>query len=283
MAAEPKRERGHQAPAPAADAPPVDPAVQRLREHQSAAARQPFAEECRTLLSLSRYGVLSTLTVAKEAEGFPSGSIVGFADATENGHPIFVFSSMSGHTRDVMADGRASLTVTAPGFQGAADARVCLTGVVTRVPEAAEAAARARYMAVHPEAFWAQFGDFTCWQMSELKAIRLVGGFARAGSVPPALYEKVAPDPVAGACAAELAAANAAGDAAWCAAAAAAVGADVGLTAAKVVSVDRLGANVAAQRGPDGLKLRLPFDAPADTPAAVAAALSAMLRAGGAK
>jgi hypothetical protein len=280
-AAEPKRERGHQAPANAAAAPP-DPAVQRLREHQSAAARQPFGDECRTLLALSRYGVLSTLTVAKEAEGYPSGSIVGYADDVANGAPIFVFSTMSGHTRDVMADGRASLTVTAPGFEGAADARVCLTGTVRRVPDARVAAARERYLARHPDAFWVDFGDFTFWQMEDLKAIRLVGGFARAGSVPPSIYAAAKPDPVAGACAPQVAAANAKGDAAWVAAANAAIGVDAGLTAARVLSVDRLGANVAARRGQDALKLRLPFGAPAETPTAVGEALTALLRAGGA-
>jgi putative heme iron utilization protein len=135
--------------------------VVRLREHQSAAARQPFAEECRTLVALSRYGVISTLTVAKEAEGYPSGSIVGYADDSASGAPIFVFSTMSGHTRDVMADGRASLTVTAPGFEGAADARVCLTGTVRRVPEPEVPAARTRYLERHPDAFWVTFGGAT--------------------------------------------------------------------------------------------------------------------------
>lgn len=46
------------------------------------------------------------------------------------------------------------MTVTAPGFQGAADARVCLTGRLERVPEADKEAAKARYLAVHPGAAW---------------------------------------------------------------------------------------------------------------------------------
>lgn len=296
---EPKRDRGHQAPAAAA---PPDPAIVKLREHQSAAARQPFAEECRSLVALSRYGVLSTISIAKDdVEGFPSGSIVGYADAEDDGAPLFVFSSMSGHTRDVMTDGRASLTVTAPGFEGAADARVCLTGMVRRVPEAAVPAARDRYLARHPDAFWVTFGasawqsvisvclgsclapyagDFTFWRMEEIRSIRLVGGFARAGAVPPAIYAKASPDPVAGCSAAEVASANLAGDAAWCRAAAAAIGADAGLEKAKVLSVDRLGANLGCFRGPDFLKLRLPFAQPADTPAAVAEQLAELVRAG---
>jgi hypothetical protein len=156
--AESKSNRGHQAAPGAAAAPPPDPSVVKLREHQSAAARQPFAEECRTLLALSRYGVLSTLTVSGDAVGFPSGSIVGYADDANTGAPLFVFSTMSGHTRDVMADGRASLTVTAPGFEGAADARVCLTGTVRRVPDAEVPDARARYLQKHADAFWVDFG-----------------------------------------------------------------------------------------------------------------------------
>lgn len=116
--------------------------------------------------------------------------------------------------------------------------------------------------------------------MEEILSIRLVGGFARAGSVPPALYAKATPDPVAGCSGAEIAAANTAGDAAWCRAAAALIGADAGLEKAKVLSVDRLGANLGCFRGPDFLKLRLPFAVPADTPAAVAEQLVALLHAG---
>lgn len=47
------------------------------------------------------------------------------------GRPIFVFSTMSGHTRDIMEDPRCTLTVTAQDFKGAADARVSLTGSAT--------------------------------------------------------------------------------------------------------------------------------------------------------
>ena len=265
---------GHQSPAPAQ---PPDAAITKLREHQSAAARQPFADECRSLLHLSRYGVLSTIAApGGDSAGFPSGAVVGFADDAQ-GCPLFSFSSMSGHTRDVAADGRASLTVTAPGFEGAADARVSLTGRLVRVPDAEVPAARDRYLAVHPDAFWVTFGDFTWWRMAEIVSIRLVGGFARAGSVPPSIYKAASPDPVAGACSAQIAWAAEQGDAAWVRAFHRAVGADVGIQTAKVVSLDRLGLNVAGLRGVDAYKLRLPFSSPADTPDAVAAQMRAML------
>ena len=153
----------------------------RLREHQSAAQRQTFPDECRTLLELGRYGVLST--ISKEYGGAPSGGIVGFA-ADERGRPVFFLSSMSGHTRDIMDDGRVSLTVTASDFKGAADGRVTLTGRVTRVPEAEVPAARAGYLSKHTDAFWVEFGDFSCWRMDEILGIRLVRRAFPDGLVP---------------------------------------------------------------------------------------------------
>ena len=36
---------------------------------------------------------------------------------SEQGHLIFAFSSMSSHTTDVKHTGKASLTITAPGFK----------------------------------------------------------------------------------------------------------------------------------------------------------------------
>ena len=41
------------------------------------------------------------------------------------------------------------------------------------------------YKAKHPNAFWADFGDFTYFRMHSLKAVNFVGGFARAGSITP--------------------------------------------------------------------------------------------------
>lgn len=73
-AATENKQRGHQAPA-STNAP--DPAVLRIREHQSAAQRQTFPDECKTLVDVGRYGVLST--ISKEYNGHPNGSIVGFA------------------------------------------------------------------------------------------------------------------------------------------------------------------------------------------------------------
>ena len=52
------------------------------------------------------------------------------------------------------------------------------------------------YRKTHPDAFWTDFGDFTWFRMSELKAVRFIGGFARAGDVKPADYLAADVDPI---------------------------------------------------------------------------------------
>ena len=42
--------------------------------------------------------------------------------------------------------------------------------------------------AKHPNAFWADFADFTYYRMTELKAVNFVGGFARAANPKPDEY-----------------------------------------------------------------------------------------------
>ena len=121
--------------------------------------------------------------------------MVGFAP-DETGRPVFVFSGMSSHTQDILADPRCSVTIAAKEFKGAADGRVNLMGTCTRLKDPAEIAkVRDIYLAKHPGAFWVDFGDFF-WYRMEIEAIRFVGGFARAGSVTPEDYHQAKPDPI---------------------------------------------------------------------------------------
>ena len=85
--------------------------------------------------------------------------MVGFAPDAD-GHPVFVFSGMSTHTQDLLADPRCSLTVAAKEFKGAADGRVNLMGRVSLVTDEGEKEKlREVYLAKHPGAFWAGFGE----------------------------------------------------------------------------------------------------------------------------
>jgi len=163
----------------------------KLREHQKEAPRLTNAEEVRTLLSRnSGHGVIST---AGE-DGFPNGGVVAFG-LSDDGLPTFSFSGLSGHTRDVLRDPRCTLTVTADSFKGMSDARVALSGVLERATdEDTRAKMKEVYLAKHPDHFWAEFGDFSFFQMKEIKSVRYVGGFARAGDVTAEDYVAAKPD-----------------------------------------------------------------------------------------
>jgi hypothetical protein len=69
-------------------------------------------------------------------------------------------------------------------LQGIADGRITLMGRAAPIADEAEKmAAKAVYMAKHPNSFWVEFGDFAWFRMNEVVAARLVAGFARAGTV----------------------------------------------------------------------------------------------------
>lgn len=155
---EKKTNTGHQS---TGNAPPMSPEdeiiVANFRAHQSTAARLSMADEVRTLIEQSiGYGVISTNS--KAFDGYPTGSVVGFA-LEDDGRPFFVFSTMSAHTGDILKDGKSSLTVMANDFKGAAEGRVVLIGDVVKVFDKEKLAVlRTKYMARHPGAYWADFG-----------------------------------------------------------------------------------------------------------------------------
>jgi len=178
------------------DIPPEELALQqRLGEHQQNAPKMGWAVDIRTLVEYN-HGFAVMSTNSKTDPGFPGGSVVGFAP-DEDGRPIFVFSGMSTHTQDILADPKCSVTIASKEFKGAADGRVNLMGKVALMkdPEEIEAA-KALYLKKHPGAFWVNFGDFNWFRMEELHKIRFVGGFARAGSVTPEEYTEAKPDPI---------------------------------------------------------------------------------------
>jgi putative heme iron utilization protein len=88
----------------------------------------------------------------KRHPGFPGGSVVGFAP-DELGRPVFIFSGMSSHTQDILADPRCSVTIASKEFKGASDGRVNLMGKITLVKPEERDAVKAVYLAKHPGAF----------------------------------------------------------------------------------------------------------------------------------
>jgi len=139
-------------------------------------ARAPsHAERTRTLLAGADAGTLSTL--ALDPAGFPFGSVVTYA-LDDAGAPLVLMSTMAEHARNLADDGRCSLLVSAGG-DGAgrlAAARATLVGTCAPVPDDAADAAIERYLAAHPDAFWARFPDFFVARL-DVSAIRYVRGF----------------------------------------------------------------------------------------------------------
>lgn len=176
----------------------MDPEEMKIQEafaeHQQNAPKLGWATDIRTLVQYN-HGFAVMSTNSKAHPGYPGGSVVGFAP-DESGRPIFIFSGMSTHTQDILADPRCSVTIAAKEFKGAADGRVNLLGKVTKVPSEEQDALKEIYLEKHPGAFWVHFGDFNWFRMDEIEDIRFVGGFARAGSVTPGEYMEAKPDPI---------------------------------------------------------------------------------------
>merc|ERR1719478_1438467 len=177
------------------DMPPEElEAMQKLRAN-AALPKLDLPEDVRTIIEYNNgYGVLSTNSSMDD--GFPAGAIVGFA-TEESGDLVFSFSGMSSHTKDLIKDGRACMTITSREFEGAADGRGSIVGEMKRVKNEEKEAVTAVYQKRHPGAFWVGFGDFTWFRLTNIKSIRYVGGFARAGGVSPEEYAAAKPDPIA--------------------------------------------------------------------------------------
>src|SRR5690606_30944921 len=103
------------------------------------------------------------------------------------------------HTQNLLADPRASLLVTQPGWneEPLAGSRVTLVGDVTRVPEADIEAVRDDYLARQEDAkHWVGFGDFAFYRM-DVRKLYFVAGFGAMGWVDAAEYAAAEPDPLA--------------------------------------------------------------------------------------
>ena len=135
------------------------------------------ARLARDLLRATRSGALATL---EAGSGAPFSSLVTVATDID-GSPLFLVSGLSGHTRNLDADSRASLLLARAGRgDPLAHPRLTLTG---RVLASEDARARRRFLARHPKAaLYADFPDFTFRRMT-IERAHLNGGFARAATL----------------------------------------------------------------------------------------------------
>ena len=113
--------------------------------------------------------------------GGPFLSLTGVAclmDVT----PILLMSNISRHTKNLDKDPRASLLFDGTGDHAnpLTEDRVSVNG---RIVKCARIEAEHRFMARHPKAFYAQFADFSFYEM-QVDDAHFVGGFGTALSVP---------------------------------------------------------------------------------------------------
>jgi putative heme iron utilization protein len=131
------------------------------------------------LLREGRSGALATLMAAT---GDPYCSLVNVATAAD-GSPLLLLSTLAIHTKNILADSRASLMLDerkeGDPLEGA---RVML---MARAAATADDNDRRRYLARQPEAqMFAGFGDFALYRMT-ISAAHLVAGFGRIVDLKP--------------------------------------------------------------------------------------------------
>ncbi|SUE62654.1 HugZ family pyridoxamine 5'-phosphate oxidase [Roseomonas gilardii] len=213
-------------------------------------------------------------TLATQAGGQPFASLVTPAVAPDGAVLLFL-STLSEHTRHLLAEPRCSLLFTgpAPEINPQTAPRVTVTGLAIPVPEDEADALKSRWLLRHPyAALYAGFGDFDLWRVRPASAL-LVAGFAQArrlrgGELAP---EREAAAAVAGAEAELLAALNDGHAAALAAAGARLSGGRTG--AWRLLGLDVDGADL----GCGEAVVRLPLPVPATSPEALRDGLLAVL------
>jgi putative heme iron utilization protein len=138
-----------------------------------------LARRARSLLRRAPAGVLSTWSQAMP--GYPFGSLAPFA-MTHEGWPVIYVSRLAEHTRNLVAEPRACLTVAEATLgDPQAAGRASLLGEARQAPEAEHAALAERFFALFPEQReYEQLGDFGFWWIEPVR-VRWIGGFGEIG------------------------------------------------------------------------------------------------------
>ncbi|KAI4331150.1 hypothetical protein MLD38_029365 [Melastoma candidum] len=152
----------------------------------------------RNLMEQARFAHLCTVTCSMHhgRGGYPFGSLVDFApDPT--GHPIFSFSPLEIHSRNLLADPRCTLVVQIPGWSGLSSARVTIFGDVYPLPESQQGWAHKLYKGKHHQGPSQQWGNFHYFRMQNISDIYFIGGFGTVAWVDVKEYESILPDKIA--------------------------------------------------------------------------------------
>jgi putative heme iron utilization protein len=124
-----------------------------------------------------RRALKATLATLETSTGHPYASLVTIATDVD-GTPLLLISTLALHTRNLAADGRASLLFdgTDPAGDPLAGGRVTVMG---RAAKTQSATARERFLARQPYAQgYADFPDFAFYELIPERA-HFIGGFGR--------------------------------------------------------------------------------------------------------
>ncbi|KAF9613309.1 hypothetical protein IFM89_006819 [Coptis chinensis] len=130
----------------------------------------------RNLMEQARFAHLCTLMsrMHHRREGYPFGSLVDFAP-DPLGHPIFSFSPLAIHTRNLLADPKCTLVVQIPGWSGLSNARVTLFGDVFPLSADEQEWAHRQYVAKHQQGASQQWGNFYYYRMHNISVYAIAG------------------------------------------------------------------------------------------------------------
>ncbi|XP_042025502.1 uncharacterized protein LOC121772449 [Salvia splendens] len=152
----------------------------------------------RNLMEQARFAHLCTVMsrMHHRREGYPFGSLVDFAP-DPMGHPIFSFSPLAIHTRNLLADPKCTLVVQTPGWSGLSNARVTIFGDVYPLPEDQQEWAHKQYIEKHLQGPSQKWGNFYYFRMQNISDIYFIGGFGTVAWVDVKEYEDLRPDQIA--------------------------------------------------------------------------------------
>lgn len=142
------------------------------------------AAAARRLLRRARSGALATAhptaheTAGGGKDAWPYASLVTVACDCDAA-PLFLFSQLADHTRNLQTDDRASLLIEEASRRANPQTGPRVT-VLGRIAKSEEERHRRRFLARHPSAMlYAGFTDFAIYRMN-IERAHYVGGFGRA-------------------------------------------------------------------------------------------------------
>lgn len=152
----------------------------------------------RNLMEQARFAHLCTVMsrMHHRRAGYPFGSLVDFTPDSM-GHPIFSFSPLAIHTRNLLADSKCTLVVQIPGWSGLSNARVTIFGDVYPLPADQQEWAHKQYITKHQQGASQQWGNFYYFRMQNISDIYFIGGFGTVAWVDVKEYETLQPDKIA--------------------------------------------------------------------------------------